>query len=102
MTHLAKLCLPPPLSRHSVTDENIFREDDIFITSIPLEAFLGKDEPLNIRQKQIIKHINNNNSITISELSKLCEVGRETIKRDIKKLKELKVIGRIGSDKSGY
>ena len=54
------------------------------------------------RLKQIIKHINTNNSITINELSNFCEVGRETIKRDIKKLRELKIIERIGSDKTGY
>jgi len=91
---------------YSKTDKNIFREDDIFTTYVPLGEFLGTNEPLNeplnYRLKQILKHINANNSIAIAELSNFCEVGRETIKRDIKKLKELKIIERIGSDKTGY
>ncbi|MFH1526286.1 MAG: hypothetical protein ABIG69_06470, partial [Bacteroidota bacterium] len=32
---------------YSKTDENIFREDDIFTTSVPLGEFFSKNEPLN-------------------------------------------------------
>jgi len=35
-------------------------------------------------------------------MSKKLKYGRETIKRDLKKLKELKIIKRVGSDKTGY
>ena len=36
------------------------------------------------------------------ELGKKYKVNRETVKRDLRKLRELKLITRIGSDKSGY
>jgi ATP-dependent DNA helicase RecG len=62
----------------------------------------SKNEPLNDRQKEILKQIQANKNITISELQKNIKVGRETIKRDLKKLKKLNIITRIGSDKTGY
>ena len=40
--------------------------------------------------------------ITVEELRSNLIAGRETIKRDIRKLKQLKIIERIGSDKTGY
>jgi len=46
--------------------------------------------------------INQNKSISINEISKICKVGRETIKRDLNKLKDMNVIQRIGPDKGGY
>ncbi len=54
------------------------------------------------RQKQIIGKIANYKNITINQLAEFCDVSRDTIIRDIKKLKELKIIERIGSDKTGY
>jgi ATP-dependent DNA helicase RecG len=62
----------------------------------------SKNEPLNDRQKEILKQIQANKNITVSELRKDIKVGRETIKRDLKKLKKLNIITRIGSDKTGY
>ncbi len=60
------------------------------------------NEPVNDRQKEIISLIHQNNSISINELSKICKVGRETIKRDLNKLKNMNLIQRIGPDKGGY
>lgn len=60
------------------------------------------NEPVNDRLKEIISLIQQNNSISINELSKICKVGRETIKRDINKLKNMNLIQRIGPDKGGY
>lgn len=60
------------------------------------------NEPLNERQKQVIELLQMNNTITIMELASNVIAGRETIKRDLKKLKDLKIIERIGSDKTGY
>jgi len=60
------------------------------------------NEPANNRQKEIISLIHQNHSISINELSKICKVGRETIKRDLNKLKQMNLIQRIGPDKGGY
>ena len=57
---------------------------------------------LTKEQKYIIEDIMKNKNITQIELSKKYDVNRETIKRDLKKLKELKLIKRVGSDKTGY
>ncbi len=59
-------------------------------------------EPVNKRQQAIIGLIQNNNSISINELAESCKAGRETRKRELKKLKELKLLQRVGSDKAGY
>ncbi len=59
------------------------------------------NEPVNERQLLILLLIQQNNSISLNELSQKCKVGRETIKRDINTLKKLKIIERIGSDKTG-
>jgi len=57
---------------------------------------------VNDRQSQIIKLIDKNKNITINELSVIFKVARLTIVRDLNKLKNLKRIKRIGSDKTGY
>ena len=60
------------------------------------------NDTVNDRQKQIIETIRKQKSITIKELVVLFNVSRKTIMRDIKKIKDLKIIERIGSDKTGY
>lgn len=60
------------------------------------------NEPVNNRQKEILKLIKHNKYVSIVELSKEKKVGRETIKRDLKRLKELKLIKRVGGDKTGF
>ena len=54
------------------------------------------------RLSQIIKLMQENNQITIPQLSHLLKVTTRTIDRDIAKLRELKKIDRIGHDKGGY
>ena len=60
------------------------------------------NEPLNDRQNQIVESIGIKSKITIIELAQKCQVRRETIKRDLKKLKEKGLIQRVGPDKTGY
>jgi ATP-dependent DNA helicase RecG len=60
------------------------------------------NEPVNDRQKEILRLIEKNRAISISELADNCKAARETVKRDLKKLKELNFIQRFGSDKAGY
>ena len=58
--------------------------------------------PVNDRQKSIISSIRENNNITIIQLAEIYDVNEKTIRRDLKKLTELNIIKRIGSDKTGH
>jgi len=60
------------------------------------------NEPVSERQLNVISLIRNNKSISINELAEKCNVGRETIKRDLKQLRKLNLLKRVGSDKAGY
>ncbi|MCF6183726.1 MAG: putative DNA binding domain-containing protein [Bacteroidales bacterium] len=53
-------------------------------------------------QTQILIEIYKNSNITQSEISSLTDVGKTTVYNNIKKLKQLGILERIGSDKSGY
>lgn len=44
----------------------------------------------------------NNPSITIEELSVLCSITPDGVKWNLRKLKNQKLIRRVGSDKGGY
>ncbi|WP_237036830.1 HTH domain-containing protein [Mediannikoviicoccus vaginalis] len=54
------------------------------------------------RRKQIIRIIENNHGITATDLSKKFNLTERTIKRDLKKLTDDKLIEYVGSSKSGY
>jgi len=43
-----------------------------------------------------------NKNISINELTKACNGGRETIKRNLNKLEIMNLIQHIGPDKTGY
>ena len=60
------------------------------------------NEPLNEPLKSIHSIIQKNPNITKEELVKQTELSRATITRYIKKLKDINLIERVGSDKSGY
>lgn len=57
---------------------------------------------LNSNQEIILKLIKNNPNITRDELSRKVNLSSDGIKYNIKKLKELNIIQRIGPDKGGY
>ena len=59
-------------------------------------------DKLTDRQKEILKHIEQNNEISAKELSALLEITDRTVERDIHKLKKMGVLERIGSDRGGY
>ncbi len=69
---------------------------------IEFKKNIGKDVPVNERQKQIISILKENFQINIIELAQKLNFNRKTIQRDLKKLKELNILKRIGSDKTGY
>ena len=59
------------------------------------------NDPVNDRQRIILNLIKSNKFITREQLATGCNISIETIKRDLKKLKELNIIIRKGSDKTG-
>ena len=52
-------------------------------------------------QKDIISLIKNNPSITNADIAKELNTARETITRNISKLKSLGILERVGSDRKG-
>ncbi len=68
----------------------------IFPVNVPVNV------PVNARQRKMIYDIVKDNRITQAELADRYNVNRETIKRDLKKLKELNLIKRIGPAKGGH
>jgi len=68
-------------------------------TSVPINV--PKNVPIK-RLEKILSFIAKNSSITIEQLAQACEVSDKTIKRDITKLKEQRLLERQGSLKSGY
>jgi len=53
-------------------------------------------------QQEIIKHIHSNKFITTKELSKKVGISERKIRTNIRKLKELGIMKRIGSDRAGH
>ncbi len=114
---------------HAYSGNNniIFKEEDTFITIVPLlpereEASndvvdnvvdnvtkdVTKDVTDNVtdnvtdREHLILVALNNNNKTTTSQLAEAFNVTKRTIIRDIEKLKQKKIITRIGDEKTGY
>ena len=100
---------------YSGSDEIIFQEDDVFVTKVPLHSINDTvnatvDATVNAtvnatvseRQKRILIEANVNKNITIAQLADKLSVSRDTILRDMKKLKKLNLIRRVGSDKLGH
>ena len=80
----------------------VFAKSEISIHSSINGTNEPVNEPVNERQKKIMSLIRQKENISINELSDICKVGRETIKRDLNKLKDSNLIKRVGSDKAGY
>ena len=59
------------------------------------------DVPVNDTEKKIIEAMIQNPQITYDELAALVKKTRKTVMRNIGKLKDKKLIERLGSDKSG-
>jgi ATP-dependent DNA helicase RecG len=68
----------------------------------PVNAPVNAPVKLSDLQNNILKLIINNEKITYDEISLELNTNRTTIMRNISKLKELKLLKRIGSDKTGY
>lgn len=69
--------------------------------NIPVNVPVNVPVNLSERQKQILYLMKNNTTITIHQLSEELNVNERTIRRDITSLKQLNILVRIGSDKTG-
>jgi predicted HTH transcriptional regulator len=57
---------------------------------------------VNPTQRKILEEIGKTNSLTYEQLAERLKKERTTIYRNIKKMVELNIIKRLGSDKNGY
>lgn len=82
----------------------IFRRKDVEILSQKSGQKSGQKiiEGLNNTQIKILELLDEELKITQTILSGKLNFGRTIITRNIKKLKEKKIIERIGSDRNGY
>ena len=100
---------------YSNVDNNDFIDDDIFITTVPLNIFENNvvnnklvvtdnvtDNVTDKRLISIINYISKNVRVSTNELAQLLNVTKRTILRDIEKLKKQNKIKRIGNEKTGY
>lgn len=54
------------------------------------------------RREKIVKMINNNNNLTINEMSKALGVSKPTIERDLAQLRKENTVEYIGPAKTGF
>lgn len=69
---------------------------------VPEKVTVKVPEKVTVNQQKIIATASQNPRITISELSKIVGISDRKIKKNISKLKEKKMLRRIGPDKGGY
>jgi len=82
---------------------SLFDKTKLKIPEKDLQKDLEKDlEKLNTNQRKIITEIRKNQYITQKELSKIVDINEKNIRNNIRKLKNLGIIKRVGPDKGGH
>lgn len=84
--------------------QNVGQNDTQNVTQKDINVTQNVTQVLNPdeRRKQIIRIMENNPEITASDLSNKFDLTERTIKRDLKKLSDDKLIEYVGSAKNGY
>ena len=89
-----------PLDDEYSFDANMFKVQDkaqqIDLVNDPVNGLV------NETQRRIIVAIRENGNLTYEQLASTAGVSTSTIKRNIKKLYEMELIKRVGSDKTGH
>ncbi len=99
----------------------IFKEDDIFTTTIPLKEVINVptnnvenlkgqndllDDPLNDlldeMQKNILELIRKNKELTYDEIANQLEISSSTVKRKFKEMKEDNIVTRVNGKRNGH
>jgi len=94
---------------YSKTDKNIFSEDNVFVTEVPLSEFNEKytnkndelNDELNVGQKIVFKFIKNNKNKMAKDISEILNMPFGTVDRHIRFLLKKELIERKGSKKTG-
>ncbi|MEI7597406.1 MAG: winged helix-turn-helix transcriptional regulator [Bacteroidota bacterium] len=94
---------------YSGSDNIVFKEDDIFISRVPLTATFNNinkvtekvTEKVTDNQSLIINFIKDNPQITTNELARLVGISQRKIKENISKIKDRGLIKRKGAAKGG-
>ena len=97
--------------REKMKDENLpaphFSIKGIFVVTLYRPTDFNKwieswKDKISKYQMKILIEINKNNNITQAQLSELIGISKSTVYKNISKLKDLKFLEHIGSDKTGY
>ncbi len=97
--------------REKMKDENLpaphFLLKGIFVVTLYRPTDFNKwieswKDKISKYQMKILIEINKNNNITQAQLSELIGISKSTVYKNISKLKDLKFLEHIGSDKTGY
>ena len=107
-------CISKPMSWKDLTGNNVTinSERDYVLVTLYLKADVVENvvenvaesvvENLTERQKRIISIIEDNNSVSATQISTKLSATMRTILRDLTKLKPLKLLKSVGPDKGGY
>ena len=83
-------------------NEKIFEIDNVTDVTDVTDNVTDVTNSDAIRAEKLLDFMMENNKITVTELSKYLEVTKWTSLCDIEKLKEKKLLKRIGPEKGGY
>ena len=93
---------PLPLEIEKYDSEPVPESVD---TASDIEQELPEEEVagnVSDRKQQILTLIIENNRIPLNEIAHQLNISKRTILRDLKKMKQEKIIERVGSEKNGY
>ncbi|MDR0870183.1 MAG: HTH domain-containing protein [Planctomycetaceae bacterium] len=90
------------LSNLLLAENNILKNRELHISFVaPANADVNVGE-MSDRQNQILEIMTANKTISARQLSELLNTTARTIEREIKKMKEMNIIERIGGDRGGH
>lgn len=82
-----------------------FAFDSSFMVTLYRDSYLNSsvdDVNISATGQKILDVLKQNSSLTIAEISSTLKISESTTSRELKKLRDDKVIFRIGANKSGY
>ncbi len=96
---------------YSGSNNIIFKEEDVFVTEVPLMALIKHKpekvgekvgENLSENQVKIIQIMKENPTVSAKKISVAIKISLRKTEENIRKLRELNLIQRIGPAKGGY
>ena len=96
-----KIYTPNPTPDDKLFIESLLSDDLYFVVTADTNGFLGQIMHKNATKAKAVAALANHWSISQSEIAKIMDINESTVYRNIKKLKQLGVLEREGSDKTG-